>query len=735
MAGSKITGTAFSLADLFGDRTRYAIEYYQREYEWTADIVATLLTDLLEEFDRADSVRKVRRGTPPQFFLGPFVYAEEDDRRRFLVDGQQRFTTLHLIFLHLQRLLPEGAARKTANRLDRAVVPDYRGNKPVFRLDIDERQPLLEALYDRKPFEVPLGASLSVQTLWRRSQQVEEILTQLDSDRYGRFVDWLLDSVVLVGIEAVDRDNGFRIFESMNDRGARLTSVDLMKSFLLSRARRDEEGLNRRWRDMLAEVTRRRGDADAPKEFLKAYLIAQHADLQYGSTDAAEIEFAPHVWVNKHTQRIGLTDEGEPYLDFVNDLIAMGRHYVTVAAAMAEPRHDDGLAAIYYNHLNGVTAQTALILAATRPDDPLSVLREKARIAAGYVDLLYVARIVHNESTRPEDLNDEVLALVPLVRSCRSEVDLGTILGARLPDTDFAALARLSRRGDNRAQIHYLLARLTAYVEREVGSPDTVEQYLSRERTWQIEHVFANHPERYAEEMDALTFRLTRERIGGLGLLPASDNASVNNLPFAEKTAWYRRHTTLLAVLDPAYERRNPALRGLRTSHGLDGVLRGFKPSTPMSEVVTVRTDLYARLARRIWDPDRLGLIAPKPQPGDEAPPPHDGAAAGPATPRPGRLPRRVRRTELAALVADGRLRPGARVHGDHRGTRHEARIDADGLLWLTDHDGFRLPDEAGRMATGRKSCAGWKFWHVTLADGSTAPLGVFRDDPALTAG
>jgi hypothetical protein len=90
----------------------------------------------------------------------------------------------------------------------------------VFRLDIDERQLFLEALLDGRPYEVLLGASLSVQTLWRRSLQVEEMVTQLDSDRYGRLVGWLLDSVVLVAIEAVDRDNGFRIFESMNDCGA-----------------------------------------------------------------------------------------------------------------------------------------------------------------------------------------------------------------------------------------------------------------------------------------------------------------------------------------------------------------------------------------------------------------------------------------------------------------------------------------------------------------------------------
>jgi hypothetical protein len=49
----------------------------------------------------------------------------------------------------------------------------------------------------------------------------------LPNDTLPRFVDWLLDRVVMVGIRAFNRNHGFKIFESMNDRGARLTSVDL----------------------------------------------------------------------------------------------------------------------------------------------------------------------------------------------------------------------------------------------------------------------------------------------------------------------------------------------------------------------------------------------------------------------------------------------------------------------------------------------------------------------------
>lgn len=720
-----ITGKAFQLASLFGDKTTYKIEYYQREYAWSADDVRTLLSDLFEEFDAADAGRRSRRDAAPQFFLGPFVYAEVDGGRRFLVDGQQRFTTLHLIFMHLLRLMPDDASRSTRRRLDDAVVVSYLGPRPVFRLDIEERQKTLEALMEGRDVEVPRAASLSVQTLCARSAEIgEQLAGYVDSDNHKRVVEWLLDSVVMVGIQAVDKDNGYRIFESMNDRGARLTSVDLIKSYLLSRAKQDEEELNVKWRAMVAEVTRERGNSDAPREFLKAFLIARHAKLD---SDAQEIDHAPHEWTRRHADRIGLRDgDSETFLHFVTELIELGRHYATLAAATARPREDEKLSALFYNRINGVTAQMALILAAVQPHDTLRVMKDKARVAAGFVDLLYVLRAIHDDSTRPEDLNQVVLSLVPLVRDCVSALDLGVVLGRELPAVDLDAIMTMGLRGDNRGPVRYLLSRLTAYVEQEMGSANEIDKYLSA-GAWHIEHIFADHPDRHPE-LTSLEFRLMRGRLGGLGLLRASDNTSVGDLAFTAKTQWYSRQNTLLACLAPGYEKRYPGLRKLRTSHHLDGLLRGFGPATPLRDVVETRAKLYRALAGHIWDPARLGLVVPAPDA------PTDDCELDTPTPVPPAVRSRGRRTDLAVLVTTGRIRPGTRLHGDHKGTRHEVRIDSDGLMWLSDTDAFRLPDEAGKIVTNRKTCQGWRFWHIGLADGNDVALGTFRDDPAMVA-
>lgn len=469
---SGISGRAFPLEHLFQGGTTYAVEYYQREYAWGADEVRTLLNDLVQEFERTGGRRRTRWTSAPEYFLGPFVYADEDGDHRFLVDGQQRFTTLHLIFLHLRRMAPDGPRSKPYHRLTSAVVAGYDGEQPRFRLDIRERRPAMNALLDDKPFEPGIGDSLTVRNLWKRSEQIREELGQLiQSDQHGRFVDWLLDNVIMVGIEAADRDSVFRIFESMNDRGARLTSVDLMKSFLLSRANRDVEQLNELWRDMIGEVTRVRDDSDAPKDFLKAFLIGRYADLSEGSDDARQINDMPHVWARAHASDIGLKQEGEPYHALVSELIELGHVYGDSVAATVHPFEVNEREALYYNRINGVTAQMALILAAVRRGDTGSVVNEKARIVANFIDLLVVHRAVNDDSTRTEDLNRDVYSVIPRVRGSSSPARLAAVLGAeiseRVPRLDFDEMTTFGLRGDNRAAVRYVLARLTAYVEKD----------------------------------------------------------------------------------------------------------------------------------------------------------------------------------------------------------------------------------------------------------------------------
>jgi uncharacterized protein with ParB-like and HNH nuclease domain len=125
MGSDEIRSQGFSLKELFRDVT-YEIDYYQRNYTWGEDEVRTLLRDLCGSFRNwsANPSYLRRPHTAPPYFLGPFVYYEPSKNRRYLVDGQQRFVTLHLLFLQLRLAAQERADTRAVDRLNRVITTD-----------------------------------------------------------------------------------------------------------------------------------------------------------------------------------------------------------------------------------------------------------------------------------------------------------------------------------------------------------------------------------------------------------------------------------------------------------------------------------------------------------------------------------------------------------------------------------------------------------------------------------
>jgi hypothetical protein len=398
MRRGDISGDSYTLKSLFEGAITYTIDYYQREYAWSDDDVRTLVEDLhreYAEYRRYQGARRSGRPQAPPYFLGPFVYYEDRNKRRFLVDGQQRFTTLHLIFIFTRRMLDGLDAAHAAGMLSHAITAYDDHGRPQYRIAISERIAALDAFCQGRPYEPPANATLSVRNLVARAHDIEELLEQqLDAEERPQFATWLMSQVVMVGIRAPSRNNAYRIFETMNDRGARLTSIDLLKSFLLSNAGGDEANLNERWRHMLGELTATRDDHDAPARFLKAALIAKYAGVGGPiEADIAEIGTALNVWVQRHRKALGL-DEGQPFSRFVDELIELATRYRTFLAATRrrEPHH--GMEAIYFNEINGLGTQMIAILAAVRHDDPLTVAKEKASRIAGFIDRWYALRVI-----------------------------------------------------------------------------------------------------------------------------------------------------------------------------------------------------------------------------------------------------------------------------------------------------------------------------------------------------
>ena len=133
----------------------FSIDEYQREYKWGKENIEELLTDLRDKFlscyQEGDETKKV--SGYEDYFLGSIIVSKRNGKN-YLVDGQQRVTSLTLLLIYLHR---------AAKAQDLAVVGSlapliYSDNlgEPRFNLDISERLPVIEALFKTNDFNPAL---------------------------------------------------------------------------------------------------------------------------------------------------------------------------------------------------------------------------------------------------------------------------------------------------------------------------------------------------------------------------------------------------------------------------------------------------------------------------------------------------------------------------------------------------------------------------------------------------
>ena len=711
MADSPVEGSGLTIEQLFSGR-RYSLDYYQREYSWSRDSLELLLGDLQRRFlaswKDADDRQATARYEP--YFLGPYVYHEEEGIT-YVVDGQQRITTLHLLLIYLRRLLKDQGLTEDAEQLTQLIYKRQRG-RSSFTIDLPERHELLEALMQDHPYELPDDCSPSLQNVYDRSRDIDELYPEeLRGDALPYFHDWLLDRVCLVGIKALGRENAWEIFESMNNRGVRLGPVDLLKSYLLSQVDiGDRRRLNDRWRNMLSRLNGI--STNAASDFVKAFLAGHYSS---DSTEFIELYSGStpfHEWVRKNQHQLGLSSKPD-FAHFSDRLIKSSDWYQMLVSGTEVFDPDSRLHALFYNQYNNLGVQLPLIFATLEPGDQNSDVRNKAGLISRFVDYVYVLTMVNNGASNAF-IERSLADITPRIRN-RSTSSLAQVLGeeaATLP-YNFGGIESFGLH-QNVRQVRYLLARLTAFVETECNRASLISDYLDETRPYEIEHVWANTASyRSSEKATAM-----RNWIGALLLLPKSDNASLGGVSYEEKLKQYRSQNILAASLHPdTHGRRgNAGFKKFLKKADLGDLFRPF-PTFGVSAIET-RQRLYRRLCELMWSTGSLGFPVTTPTQPPKAPP---------------RRPRTHYGVDLSDLLDVGIISAGTTIYGQAKYSDQEAKILPDGRIKVGTGEVFGSLSGAGQFVRGTKSCPGWSFWHVRR-DGEAIPLADIRKE-ALAKG
>jgi hypothetical protein len=500
--------------------------------------------------------------------------------------------------------------------IDQLIFSEKFGEKS-FNLDIPDRVDCMEVLFEHGSYEPPADAPESVHTLVNRYDELDGLFPdELRGKALPFFIDWLKDRVQLVQITAYADDDAYAIFETMNDRGLKLTPADMLKGYLLANM---EDGkprtrANDLWRKRLRNLDEQSDDAGS--DFLKTWLRSQYStkirERKRGARpedwDRIGTEF--HRWLRGDHERVGLTTRENFYLFVARDFDFYSRQYGRILGASSGVFHPDSeLRFIRYNADLGFTLQDQLLLAPLRIDDDQQTIDQKLEIVGRFTDILLAWRIWNFRATAYSTMQYAMFNVMRDIRGLGVHELARTLRGQlKTVSETFDSNDDLYVHQQNRGQLHKILARITDYITIASGGTSVYAELNNAGKVrYEVEHIWANHPERHTDEFaHEADFSRHRNRIGDLLLLPRQFNASYNDDPYRKKLPHYYRQNLLAASLNPLSYEKSPGFMSFIKSSGLP-----FKAYEDFGAgAITERGDLYRGIAKKVWNPDDLLIVA-----------------------------------------------------------------------------------------------------------------------------
>ncbi|GAA7307053.1 hypothetical protein HpBGD104_14450 [Helicobacter pylori] len=235
---------AMKLLDFIGksQEKQFVIPIYQRLYSWEKEQCKQLWDDIIK-IGGDDKMNG--------HFIGSIVFVHDgiyttSHNELLIIDGQQRLTTITLLFIALRDHLSDEVKRKEIEN-HYLINSDKDGDKK-FKLILSEpdRDTLLSLIDEnkRKPSEPSLkimeNFELFEEWIRKNTDKLETIFKGLDK---------LM--VVEISLER-GKDNPQLIFESMNSTGKDLTQTDLIRNYILMglEPEKQECFYNKYWRAM-----------------------------------------------------------------------------------------------------------------------------------------------------------------------------------------------------------------------------------------------------------------------------------------------------------------------------------------------------------------------------------------------------------------------------------------------------------------------------------------------------
>jgi len=608
----------------------YGIDFYQREYKWTDDTTGykplkSLLDDIFYRFnidykDNLDPTNPKNLDEFEWYYLNSFM-TNSVGGTKFIVDGQQRLTTLTLIHINLYHLAIKYAL--PSNLIDslKKSIYDTTDFGISYCMGVKDRKDSIENLFINhlSNFKEDGYLNVSEKNIYKNYMIIHDILISylisdndaLTKNKLHFFTLYFRNKVYLIEIEIEKTKDVPMVFEVINDRGIPLKPYEILKGKLLGQINKND--INRYldiWEHRVLQLEEY--DEDEIDEFFSFYFKSKFSDTseQYKKLDKGK--YHKSIFTEDFDFKIGLKHNEKNVKNFVELQFS---YYCDTYLFMIDKywNYDKEYEHIFFNRLNDINGQFPLMISCLIPND--TAKEDKLKLVSKLFDRNFVILNL-TDSYSSNNFNSSLMALVKnirdmdlaeikkefdiqLLKDVQKSKDIGTL--SEVFKYEFFRNIGYTKLG--KKFLRYFFARIEFYISDFSNRPTkTYEQLVLQSRGQEvhhIEHIITNNEVNLGLFADEEEFHVQRNRLGGLLLLKGKDNISSGDELYSDKLHTYNINGTLYSqtLLEDNYK-SNVEFSKFIQSEKLD-----FKPyNTYTKEEIEERHQLLFELVKRIWD-------------------------------------------------------------------------------------------------------------------------------------
>jgi len=510
-----ITG---NFSSIISNNRRFVVPKFQRDYSWNNEQWDDLWQDVETMINEQD-----------EHYMGYLVLQTQDDKLFYIIDGQQRFTTVLLLIYAaikcVEKQIVQGIDVEDNKRRCDSLKSLYMGKEDPVTLDYDNLLTLNRnnnsyfCDYILKLGDLKARNLTATEKLMRSCfEYYEQKLTgKFNSGKeYASFIQSVADGLHFTQIVVNDEMNAFRVFETLNARGVQLSSADLLKNYLFSKVDSDTthssriDTLERKWSILTDNIK-----AEKLPEFLRYYWNMQHKTIRANAvykTIRQEIKEDKQVFV------------------LLDDLITFSDIYMALTDENdemwtdAEVKENIGLLNLFR-----LKQPFSLLMAAKKN----LADNEFKRVLKTVIMMCFRYNVICDRNPNDQETPFNMLAQSI---SIDKVVDLKKLSSILVDDNEFKSAFKeksFPYNSRNAKVVKYILGK----IEHFKGSTQSVR---FDDENVSIEHIYPQNP---TEEWDLDETKMQRFvfRLGNICLLEKGLNRDIQNAVFIDKVSIYRK--------------------------------------------------------------------------------------------------------------------------------------------------------------------------------------------------